>query len=81
MKRTAPVRFAVAVFGLIDTIGVLPDDLAVDPQTAIAHLHAIARQSDDTLDPDLRTVGRRTEHDDIAARRQFAEDALRRRQA
>ena len=50
-------------------------ELAVDVELALAHLDAVAGQSDDALDVVGRVVARILEHRDIAAVRQAPEDA------
>ncbi len=48
---------------------------AVDDDVTLAHRHAVARQSDHPLDPDLAAVARPAEHHNVAALRQCAKDA------
>ena len=57
--------------------GVICHRSAVDPQAAVAHGDAVARQADDALHPNLRPVARPAKHDDVAALGQRGEDALR----
>ena len=54
---------------------------SVDPQAAIAHLHAIAREPDHALDVGLARIARQAEHHHVAARRQPPEQPLRPRRA
>src|SRR5579863_8472194 len=68
---------AVLVFGKAHPVGLQTDRRAVDPQPSVFHGDAVAGKSDDAFDPNLRKAAGPAEHDNVAAARQHAEDALR----
>ena len=55
------------VFGLAAAIRAQRGRRAVEPDLTAAHLHAVARQADHALDPDLRRIARPAKHDHVAA--------------